>query len=479
MIRRIAPPFLHALAPAAFGLALVLLAAHPAGLSARDDPWFAIDDDELMGVPDTEKSEFLKRFTASYGVLSSKEPELSEVEVALLEKLGPVFERNARLAQTMLEGMLAEDTPVSATFNYILANIYYSQDKYAEAEEEYLVALKKFPDFRRALTNYGILLMKQERFAEAQRRFNKAVTLGEQDPFLYGLLGYVLIKQQRYRAAEIAYNYAILHEPDNPEWLEGLTKTFVDTRQYAMARTILEDLIRIDPERALYWKLQANAYLGMGEPRLSARNIEILRAMGEVDAQSLYLLGNIYAKENAVEPALDAYLEAVEKSEGEFVRAALAAVNFFIQEQRLAEAEELLASLSGDRGRWSRSDVIEYRQMTAKLALAQNMEARAVEELEGILEEDPFNGPALIALAEIYGESEDPSRAYILLDRALKLEEQTFNALLLYAKTLIRQERYEESLPYLRRALESGRMPAMEDLYLRVQSLVQSRAATG
>ena len=445
-------------------------------LTAQEDPWFALDDDELLGVPDTEKSEFLKRFTASYGVLSAKEPELSEVEVALLEKLGPVFERNAQLAQTMLEGMLAEDTPVSATFNYILANIYYSQDKFEEAEREYGVALKKFPDFRRALTNFGILLMKQERFEEARDKFNRAVVLGEQDPFLYGLLGYTLIKMQRFRAAELAYNYAVLHEPDNPEWLEGLAKTFIDTKQYAEASVILEDLIRLNPEKPIYWKLQANAFLGLEDNIASARNLEILRAMGEADPQSLYLLGNIYAKAGATGSALDAYVEAIESSNGEFIQAALAAVNFFIQEARLEEAESLLDTLDGDRGVWSRSDVIEYRQMTAKLAMAQNLSDKAAGELESILEEDPFNGPSLIALAEIYGESEDPARAYILLDRALKIDNQEFNATLLYSKTLIREERYEEALPYLRKALTFDNAPAIEDLYLRVQSLVQNQA---
>ncbi len=446
-------------------LALVLPA------SAR---WFGTNDEDL-GVPDTEKSEFQKRFTAGYGVLSAKEPELSEIEGALLEKLGPVFERSPDLAQVMLEGMLAEDTPISATFNYILANIYYSQGAFDKAEEEYQAALKKFPDFRRAWTNYGILHVKRNDFQKAQEAFNKALVLGEQDPFLYGMLGYVLMRQKQYRSAEIAYNFATLHQPDNPEWLEGLAKVYTDTRQYVMARSVFDELIRSNPNDALYWKLQANAYLGMDKPLESARNLEIVRNLDASDSASLFLLGNIYANAGMSERALDAYVAAADMSKGRHLGAALAAVYYFIDQGDLSEAETLLDALADNRESWSREEAMQYRRMSARLALARGIESKAVDELEAVLKDDPFNSGALITLAEIHSESDQPERAFILLDRALKIDESKLNALLLYSRVLVRQFRYPEALPYLREALELDPSPALEDLYVRVESLVRTR----
>lgn len=177
-------------------------------------------EDLEMGKPDLYGPEFLKRFVASYGVLEDREPELQELEISLLEKIGPMVEENPEFAKSMLEGMLGEDAPATATFNFILANLYFNGEAFDDAMDEYLRAIDKFPTFRRAWKNLGMLRTRLADYAGGMEALVRCVELGDTSPDTYGTAAYCHLRVGNLMAAELAYNAAVVLDPNNIEWIE-------------------------------------------------------------------------------------------------------------------------------------------------------------------------------------------------------------------------------------------------------------------
>ena len=175
---------------------------------------FSQDSDE-MGKPDLFGPEFQKRFTASYGVLEDREPELQELEIVLLEEIGPMVEENPEFAKSMLEGMLGDDSEATATFNFILANLYFNGDAIESAMEEYDLAIGKYPAFRRAWKNLGLLKVRNGDYEGGLKALVRCVELGDTSPDTYGSAAYSHLRVGNLMAAELAYNAAIVLDPNN------------------------------------------------------------------------------------------------------------------------------------------------------------------------------------------------------------------------------------------------------------------------
>ena len=183
-----------------------LFALYPLALWAQEEA-------DEMGKPDLYGPEFQKRFVASYGVLEDREPELQELEISLLEKIGPMVEENPEFAKSMLEGMLGEETPATATFNFILANLYFNGGALEDALAEYDRAIEKFPTFRRAWKNLGMLRTRNADYEGAVKALVRSIELGDTSPDTYGTAAYSHLRVGNLLAAELAYNAAVMLEP--------------------------------------------------------------------------------------------------------------------------------------------------------------------------------------------------------------------------------------------------------------------------
>ena len=195
-----------------------------------------------------------------------------------------------------LVDILSDGTPVSAAFNHALGNIYYEAGEFLNAEIEYLASLDKYESFQRAWNGLGLTRFRQDDFDGALKALGKSIELGANDASTYGILGYCHLNKGNLKSAEVAYDLAILSDPSNTEWTEGLAQIYMETERFQEARRVFEQLSREYPEDEEYWLLQANVWLSMDEPLKTARCLEIARRIGKIDAEAMFLLGNIYLK---------------------------------------------------------------------------------------------------------------------------------------------------------------------------------------
>ncbi|MEM1222623.1 MAG: tetratricopeptide repeat protein [Verrucomicrobiota bacterium] len=418
---------------------------------------------------------FVKSFLGSYGFLAGYEPPISEEEKEALRSLIDLMKVSPTAAAQQLEPQINAET--SAAFDFILANLYFQDSNLTKAERYYKTAIKKYPDFRRAWKNLGLVQVQGGDYESAIATISKAMDLGEVDGRAYGLLGYGYLTQERYYPAEVAYRQAILMQPEVKDWKVGLARCLLETSRYPDSIAIFDSLIKDEPSNSDYWLLQSNAYISSGKPLRAANNIEVVRRLGKADISILTLLGDIYMNNESPDLALDAYLGAVDIAGKESMDALVRAADLFTRSGNYDQAARMIETT---RSKFDSNldNTTELKLLTfeAKIARATGNDEAAAELLNKIVERDALNGEAIIELANHYADSGDMAKAINRFEQAQKIEAFERPALVAHAQALVRSGEYEDAIPLLRRALKLKSDNNLEEFTLRVERAVRNRS---
>ena len=91
---------------------------------------------------------------------------------------------------TAIEQLKSKIQPQSsAALDFILANLYFQEGDLKNAEINYKKATRKFPNFRRAYKNLGLVQVQAGNYKAAVKTISKAIELGDVDGRSYGSLG--------------------------------------------------------------------------------------------------------------------------------------------------------------------------------------------------------------------------------------------------------------------------------------------------
>ncbi len=396
---------------------------------------------------------FQKEFLGSYGFQAEIEPRLSAVERQQLEKLIPLMGSDPNAATVELEKLLTDQS--SALFDYTLGNIAFQQGELKQAALRYETAVKKFPSFRRAWKNLGLIYVREGRYQEALKPLSRVIELGGGDGTVFGLLAYSYSATGQDTSAESAYRTALLLQPDTMDWKTGLAQSILRQRKYAEAATLAEELIRKNPDRAEYWLMQANAWIGLKEPLKAAENFEIVHRMGKAGAGVLQTLGDIYTNESMWQLAGRAYVASLEKDPSQSIERPLRNVEVMAQRGAIADSRTLLDTIKRQyAGQVDDDGRRRILKLEARIALAGGDSGAAVAALEEAVAIDPLDGEALMLLGQHYGKHDDPEKAIFFYERAESLEAYEADARVRHAQILVNQARPAEAVPLLKRAQE-------------------------
>jgi len=397
---------------------------------------------------------FQKQFVAGYGINSEVEPRVTPEEVATLEKIRPLMPGELQKAEELLKKQIKPDS--SAVLDFTLGSIYFQQEKMPEALENYKKAVAKFPSFRRAWRNLGLIYTRDGKFDDAISSFTKMIELGGGDAYSYGLLGFAYSSKQDYQAAEAAYRNALLLQPENTEWRLGVTRCVFKQQKFEDAATLLEVLITRYPEKSDFWLLQAQAFLGMKQPLKAAQDLEALDRLGKSTADSLHTLGDIYLNENLVDLAGRAYVRAYDTDSKQSLARVLRSAEMLAGRGAIAQAKMIASHIQeSSKTQIEEGDRRKLLKLEARLAMAEGEStSKAAEVLEEIVKLDPLDGEALMLLGQHYSRQNEPDRAVFYYERAESIESFEANAKVRHAQVLVGMARYGEAVPLLRRAQE-------------------------
>ena len=417
--------------------------------------------------------DFVKRFIGTYTPRTTVEPRVSPTDKTFLEEeLLPVLQTDRAAAQQMLINK-ANEPDSNASYDMILANMYYQGGQLQPAVQSYEAALKKHRDFLRAHENLGFLYFQLGNMEKTLVHFTEAIKLGAVDKNIFAILAYLFFQKEQYIAAETSYRSALIYEVENEEWEYGLARSILAQRKYQDSIGLFDRLIEGAPEQSEYWSLQADAYLGLGDAESAASNYEVLRRMRSISAENLVTLGDIYVESNFIDAALGVYKEAIQKKGRLNVEKPLAAAATLIEAGFPDSASEVLAEIEKTYGGSLDSKLsFEVKKLKAKIqAVKGNASSSIIPTLEEMAAQNPLDGDVLILLADYYSGSEDFEKAEFLYERAQSIGAYEAKALYHYGKALIKKGKYRDAIRALERAQDIDPQENVEEYLLAARNV--------
>lgn len=441
-------------------LAVLLLAALPVAAGAADRPPPKLDTKRLVN--------------ESYSFRKNQEPDMTEDEYALYERVVTMVAAQPEFALKLLE-TLTGDQQKSPAFEFVLGNVYFSNSRPELAEQHYRAALKLYPDFVRVWSNLGALLYGQGRYAEAADCLMKTIAGGEREAHLFGLLGYCLEKTGRPTAAEMNYLQALGLDPDNPDYLEGLLTIYYDRKQYASAEVLLKQLIRLRPSEQKNWLLYGSILTAQERPIDAIAVLESGHSLGALNADGLLVLSDLYAKQRFYPEAIGAFRQLQQVAPVPGAEQLLGFVQALIAAKQWSEAEAALATLPAELPGAVRVTAALTR---ADLAVAREDAAGAQQQVQQALAIDPLNGRALLTLGRLHKEANDVARAEGAFELAARHPEFTYRAALELADLAVKTHRYARALEFLERAAALEKSDMLAQYIARVRLLLPEKEST-
>lgn len=396
--------------------------------------------------------EFTKRLLGSYGFAADIEPRLTpEEQAAYRDKVAPLLREDPQKAVDVLSSMVKPEG--SALFDFLLGNVRFQAEDLTNAVQHFEAAIAKFPDFRRAQKSLGFALVRDGRYADAIKPLHRTVALGGADGKVFGLLGFAYLSLGRHVSAEAAYRQALVFEPDNLDCKLGLVKSAIGASNYDYALALLDELLKEFPEREQLWMLQANLHIQREQPAEAALSLELVRRAGKANAASLYLLGDLYLAQEAPDLALEAYLAALARDQGQPNPAkALRAAQILVGRGAYGEGTKLLTGIRQAMPGLSETDDLRLLKLESRIAMAAGAGDKAIATLEQIIQKNPLDGEALLLAGDYYARNDQKEQAAFRYQTAANLEEFKAEAWVKQAQLMVQSRKYPEAVELLRRA---------------------------
>jgi tetratricopeptide (TPR) repeat protein len=418
--------------------------------------------------------DFQRRLVGSYGFASDSEPRMQpEEQVVYREKVIPALTNSDPKKVVTVLQVLAKPG-ASAVFDFTLGNIYFQNEDLTNAIKCFETALAKFPDYRRAQKNLAFALVRDGKYDAAIKPLTRTVSLGGGDAKVFGLLGFAYMNQGRYASAEAAYEEAVIFDPENLDFRLGLIKCAVSTGNYDHALALLEELLKQYPERDNLWSLQANIYIQKEQPAKAATSLEILRRLGKPTSQNLYLLGDLYMSQEARDLALSAYLEAIEKDNGQNPAKALRAAQILVSRGASDEARQLFTKIRGAGSKLADADDLKLLKLESKVAMSTGAGEEAIKVLEQIIQRNPLDGEALLLAGDYYSKNDQKEKAEFRYDTASKLQGFEADAFVKHAQLFVQGRKYAQALELLHKAQKAKPRDNVQRYLEKVEQLART-----
>ncbi len=395
--------------------------------------------------------DFARRLIGSYGFASDAEPRMSpEEQVVYREKVVPLLRDDPKKAASVLEGLVKPNA--SAVFDFTLGNLHFQNEDLTNAVKYFEAAVAKFPDYRRAQKNLAFALVRSGKYEPAIKPLTRTIALGGADGKVLGLLGFAYVNQGRYASAEAAYGQALVFEPDNVDFKLGAVKCAIATANYDHALALLDELVKRYPERENLWTLQANVYIQKEQPAKAAISLEMLRRLGRATPQNLFLLGDLYMAQEARDLALRAYLDAIDRDNGQNIAKALRPAQILVSRGAWDESRQLFSKIHAAGSALSPADELKLLKLESKVSMSTGAGEEAIKVLEQIIERNPLDGEALLLAGDYYARNDQREKAEFRYDTAARLQGYEADAFVKHAQLLVQTQKYPQAVELLHKA---------------------------
>ena len=395
---------------------------------------------------------FVQSFMGDYGFRSEVEPRISKSESFILREVIAKSENNLEEAIVYLEEKIENDS--SAALDFALGTMYYQSNRMSRSAQAYGRAIEKFPSFLRAHKNLGLVNVSLANLEFATKHLAKAISLGENDGSTFIALGYCHLSLDRLVSAENAYRMGLLLFPGSKDGLNGLINCLDQAGRYVEVLNLLDELLESDPQNSRYLQARASALGSLGKEKEAAVTLDLLRRMGALRTQELVILGDLYHNLNLYDLSLDAYQEALARTNklslSQYIRIAQTLIQRSSYQEGFAYLEKIEKEFGEGRSKEERKLI---NLLKAEVLQSTGKNQQATELLREVVNQHPLEGRALIQLGQLAWKSGDHEYAIIQFQRAAKIDEFENPALIEHARLLVYLRKYQLAANLLERAL--------------------------
>jgi tetratricopeptide (TPR) repeat protein len=178
--------------------------------------------------------------------------------------------------------------PSLAKAHVNLLILYARTGRAQKAEEQYKAVLAsgsdQFPD---VYYNYGVLLVKEGSFGEAEKAFRKALAIAPSNDAAHNNLGYLLERQGKLSDAAFEYKKAIEARPNSREAHFKLGRILVNQQQYQEGiEQLLQTLTPVDENTTTYVYALGAAYGRAGDSAHALNYLEQAKELASARGQT-------------------------------------------------------------------------------------------------------------------------------------------------------------------------------------------------
>jgi tetratricopeptide (TPR) repeat protein len=398
---------------------------------------------------------FLSSFNGSYRINARIEPSVTSEERSLLVKIQPLMAEGQReAALEMLNSNELAKSSAAIAFN--IGNIYFELGELKSAEQSYLQALKEFPSFRRAHRNLGFVYVRESDWAKALPALEESIRLGDHDGATFGQLAFGRMQMGQYASALQAFQLAQLTEPNTIDWKAGTAQCLEQLKRSEEALSLLDEVIEARPTEAPYYLLQASVYLAMSLPDDAISNLELVRRLGKLDAENHLLLANLHLRAGSVALARPVMMTAMGMDAKAGYTAVVNLLEFVTATRNWSLARDYTAAIKKaypDPSDTVLGQKIKYLTAFVDIESGDQME-RGANTLERVIKQDPLSAEALILLARYRAKKQRYEEAIMMLEQASRVEGHAYSAQVELAKVCVSTGRYSAALGHLDKALK-------------------------
>lgn len=145
-----------------------------------------------------------------------------------------------------------ESNPLEPAYWGVLGSIYFSQEKFKEAEETFHKYLEMKPNDVRSITNLAVCKNEQGKDEEAEALYKKSIAIDPNYTAAYFNLAVHYSDKRELKKAEEIYFDTLRMNPNNANSVYGLACVYAVDKQLEKAFDFLQKSIEMSPEYKTY-----------------------------------------------------------------------------------------------------------------------------------------------------------------------------------------------------------------------------------
>lgn len=404
--------------------------------------FFPLGADPFREMSLTPTEEHYSSFDKSF------EPRISEKEAGTLDKVVQFSSESPQKAFEYLKTEISSDS--NSALIFALGNLCFQTDNLKEAENYYLQAISKFPEFLRARLNLALIYVRNNQSEEALHQLQFILSRQQNNQTL-NLAGYIFLMKEDSMIAENYYRAALLCDPFNLNSRIGLIKALILSERYNEAKVLIEETLRKHPDHAELSELLANIYLTLKDYTMALKSLEFLSLIQKPSPACLAAMAELYTFLALDEEAFKLY--SLLSPDSSHSLKILKAAEAFLSRKEISYVKSLISSLEKNSYLFKESDRDRLILLKARLFQEENDNQKAAELFLQFLENNPCHAEALLSMAHLKESLKETGEAQILYEKASKIKgENRYGILLETAQFFIRNENYSKALLILEEA---------------------------